>query len=191
MKLLIIDNYDSFTYNLVHMIEELDMRDYKVIPHDKIIFDKVNWFDKILIAPGPGLPEDHPILEKVIRQYAATKSILGVCLGHQAIAKVFGGNLFKQDNVSHGVTKEIIIKDSSDYLFKDLPNETLVGLYHSWAVSKTNFPDELKITAVSEDDVIMALSHKQYDVKGVQFHPESIMTQLGKIVLRNWSYERK
>lgn len=191
MKLLIIDNYDSFTYNLVHMIEELDMRDYKVIPHDKIIFDKVNWFDKILITPGPGLPEDHPILEKVIRQYAATKSILGVCLGHQAIAKVFGGNLFKQDNVSHGVTKEIIIKDSSDYLFKDLPNETFVGLYHSWAVSKTNFPDELKITAVSEDDVIMALSHKQYDVKGVQFHPESIMTQLGKIVLRNWSYERK
>lgn len=173
------------------MIEELDMRDYKVIPHDKIIFDKVNWFDKILITPGPGLPEDHPILEKVIRQYAATKSILGVCLGHQAIAKVFGGNLFKQDNVSHGVTKEIIIKDSSDYLFKDLPNETFVGLYHSWAVSKTNFPDELKITAVSEDDVIMALSHKQYDVKGVQFHPESIMTQLGKIVLRNWSYERK
>lgn len=186
MKLLIIDNYDSFTHNLAQMIEELDVLEYKIIPHDKVNIEKASEFDKILITPGPGLPKDHPILEMVIIKYASNKSILGVCLGHQAIAKVFGGELFKQENVSHGITKKILIQDSSDYLFKDLPSDVNVGLYHSWAVSKTNFPKELKITAVSEDGVIMALSHNQYDVKGVQFHPESIMTELGKQILKNW-----
>lgn len=186
MKLLIIDNYDSFTYNLVQMIEQLGVQKYEVIPHDEVNVDEAGGFDKILISPGPGLPEDHPVLEKVIRQYAASKSILGICLGHQAIAKTFGGELYKQESLSHGITKKILVKDLSDYLFKDLPGELNVGLYHSWAVFETNFPKELKITAVSEDGVIMALSHKEYDVKGVQFHPESIMTPLGKSILGNW-----
>lgn len=186
MKLLIIDNYDSFTHNLVQMIEELGMSNYQVITHDQVNINEVDKFNKILITPGPGLPEDHPMLEKVIRQYSSTKSILGVCLGHQAIAKAFGGELFKQDNVSHGITKKIVIKDLSDYLFTNVHAEVNVGLYHSWAVSESNFPNALKVIAVSEDGVIMALSHRQNDVKGVQFHPESIMTPLGSQILRNW-----
>lgn len=186
MKLLIIDNHDSFTYNLVQIVEELGVQNYTVITHNNVRIDEVNKFDKILITPGPGLPDNHPVLETVIQHYAASKSILGVCLGHQAIARAFGGKLYKQDNVSHGIIKKIIIKDLSDYLFTNLPVEMNVGLYHSWAVSETNFPSELKITASSEDGVIMALSHKQYDVKGVQFHPESIMTPLGKSILGNW-----
>ena len=186
MKLLIIDNYDSFTHNLVQMIEELGMSNYQVITHDKVNINEVDMFGKILITPGPGLPDDHPMLEKVIRQYSSTKSILGVCLGHQAIAKAFGGELFKQDNVSHGITKKIVIKDLSDYLFTNVHAEVDVGLYHSWAVSESNFPNALKVIAVSEDGVIMALSHRQNDVKGVQFHPESIMTPLGSQILRNW-----
>lgn len=186
MKLLIIDNYDSFTHNLVQMIEELGMSNYQVITHDQVNINEVDKFNKILITPGPGLPEDHPMLEKVIRQYSSTKSILGVCLGHQAIAKAFGGELFKQDNVSHGITKKIVIKDLSDYLFTNVHAEVDVGLYHSWAVSESNFPNALKVIAVSEDGVIMALSHRQNDVKGVQFHPESIMTPVGSQILRNW-----
>jgi anthranilate synthase component 2 len=172
------------------MIEQIGVLDYRVIVHDKIKTDEVNEFDKILITPGPGLPEDHPILEKVIRQYSPTKSILGICLGHQAIAKSFGGELFRQGNVSHGIAKKIIIKDSADYLFNNLPGEMNVGLYHSWAVSEINFPSELKITAVSEDGINMALSHRRFDVKGVQFHPESIMTKLGKQLLKNWIENR-
>jgi anthranilate synthase component 2 len=168
------------------MIEQIGVLDYRVIVHDKIKTDEVNDFDKILITPGPGLPEDHPILETVIKQLAPSKSILGICLGHQAIAKSFGGELFKQENVSHGIAKKIIIKDSADYLFNNLSGEKNVGLYHSWAVSERNFPSELKITAVSEDGIIMAISHRIFDVRGVQFHPESIMTKLGKQILENW-----
>lgn len=168
------------------MIEELGMSNYQVITHDQVNINEVDKFNKILITPGPGLPEDHPMLEKVIRQYSSTKSILGVCLGHQAIAKAFGGELFKQDNVSHGITKKIVIKDLTDYLFTNVHAEVDVGLYHSWAVSESNFPNALKVIAVSEDGVIMALSHRQNDVKGVQFHPESIMTPVGSQILRNW-----
>lgn len=186
MKLLIIDNFNSFTYNLVQIVEELAIADYSIETHDKVDMSMVSKFDKILLTPGPGLPNEHPILEKVIRKYCSSKSILGVCLGHQAIAETFGGELFKQKTVSHGFAKKVIIKNDDEYLFKGLPKEIRAGLYHSWAVSPNNFPDELKITAVSEDGVIMALSHKEYDVKGVQFHPESIMTPLGKQILSNW-----
>jgi anthranilate synthase component 2 len=186
MKLLIIDNFDSFTYNLVQIVEQCGVDDYSIVTHDRINLNSVGDFDKILITPGPGLPHEHPLLESVIKQYYKSKSVLGICLGHQAIAHTFGARIFNQNVVAHGVTKKIIINDSQDYLFKDLPNEFSVGLYHSWAVSKADFPDELKVTAVSEDGVIMALSHKQYDVKGVQFHPESIMTWLGKQILINW-----
>jgi len=186
MKLLIIDNFDSFTYNLVQIVEQLALTDYSVITHDRVNLDDVDNFDKILLTPGPGLPDEHPIMEKVIKKYSVSKSILGVCLGHQAIAQAFGGKLFKQNTVSHGITKKVIIKDEEDYPFNGLPKEFNVGLYHSWAVSPKNFPDELKVTAVSEDGVIMALSHKHYDVKGIQFHPESIMTPMGLSILGNW-----
>jgi anthranilate synthase component 2 len=143
MKLLIMDNYDSFTYNLVQMVDEMSWVKYKVKMHDKVLLDEVNEYDKILITPGPGLPKDYPILKKVILKYCKTKSILGICLGHQAIAQSFGAALFKQNIPAHGVTKEIIISDSSDYLFEGLPGEMNVGLYHSWAVSPKNFPDKL------------------------------------------------
>lgn len=186
MNLLIIDNFDSFTYNLVQIIEQSGLTDYSVVTHDKVNIDEVNEFNKILLTPGPGLPDEHPIMEKVIMKYSASKSILGICLGHQAIRKAFGAELTKQNVVSHGITKKVIINDSSDYLFNGLSGEIKVGLYHSWAVSKTNFPDELKITAISEDGIIMALSHKYYDVRGVQFHPESIMTPPGEVIWRNW-----
>jgi len=186
MKLLIIDNFDSFTYNLVQIVKELAIVDYSIETHDKVDINMVAKFDKILLTPGPGLPNEHPILEKVIRKYCSSKSIFGVCLGHQAIAETFGGELFKQKTVSHGVTKKIIINNDGEYLFKGLPKEISVGLYHSWAVSTSNLPNELQITAESEDGIIMALAHKQYDVKGVQFHPESIMTPFGKHILRNW-----
>ena len=186
MKLLIIDNFDSFTYNLVQIVEQLVIAEYSVMTHDKVNLGEADRFDKILLTPGPGLPNEHPIMEKVIKRYSASKSILGVCLGHQAIGQAFGGDLFKQNTVSHGITKKVTFSDPEEYLFKGLPAEINVGLYHSWAVSNTNFPDELKITAVSEDGVIMALSHKHHDVKGVQFHPESIMTQLGKQIIHNW-----
>jgi anthranilate synthase component 2 len=186
MKLIIIDNFDSFTYNIVQIIEQLSSVKYSVVKHDQLNIDEVIQFDKILFTPGPGLPEEHPIMGKVIKQYSASKSILGICLGHQAIGQSFGGELTKQNIVSHGITKKIIITDPSEYLFQGLPIEMNVGLYHSWAVSPKNFPDELKITAVSEDGIIMALAHKHYDVRGVQFHPESIMTPFGKHILTNW-----
>jgi anthranilate synthase component 2 len=186
MKLIIIDNFDSFTYNIVQIIEQLSSVKYSVVKHDQLNIDEVIQFDKILFTPGPGLPEEHPIMGKVIKQYSASKSILGICLGHQAIGQSFGGELTKQNVLSHGITKKIIITDPSEYLFQGLPPEMNVGLYHSWAVSPINFPDELKITAVSEDGIIMALAHKHYDVRGVQFHPESIMTPFGKHILTNW-----
>jgi anthranilate synthase component II len=186
MKLLVIDNFDSFTYNLVQIVEQSTKVDYSVVTHDKVNLDEVNKFDKILLTPGPGLPNEYPAMEKVIRTYSGSKVILGICLGHQAIGQAFGAELFNQNFVAHGITKKIIINDPSDYLFRGLPSEINVGLYHSWAVSKSNIPDKLKITAVSEDGVIMALSHKHYDVKGVQFHPESVMTPFGKQIIGNW-----
>lgn len=177
MKILIIDNYDSFTYNLVQIIHEMENVKYKVKKHDKILPNEVNEFEKILITPGPGLPNDYPILKKIILEHCKTKSILGVCLGHQAIAEAFGGELFKQESTAHGLTKQIVI-NTDDYLFKNIEKTMTVGLYHSWAVSNKNFPDELIITSISSDGVIMSLAHKLYDVRGVQFHPESIMTPL-------------
>lgn len=188
MKLLIIDNFDSFTYNIVQIIEQLSSVGYSVVKHDQLNLDQVLRYDKVLFTPGPGLPEEHPIMEKVIKQYSTSKSILGICLGHQAIGQSFRGELTKQNVPSHGITKKIMIADHSEYLFHGLQSEINVGLYHSWAVSPKNFPDELKITAVSEDGIIMALAHKHYDVRGVQFHPESIMTPFGKQILKNWLY---
>jgi anthranilate synthase component 2 len=184
-KILIIDNYDSFTYNLRQIVEEFHA-EYSVIKNDQLKIEDVEPFSKILISPGPGLPSEAGLVKEVISKFAFSKNILGVCLGHQAIAEVFGGELYNFPTVHHGVTTKVNILDTTDYLFDNFPSEFEAGLYHSWAISRQNFPNCLKITSVSKDDVIMSLSHVKYDVKGVQFHPESIMTLYGRQLIQNW-----
>ena len=185
MKILVIDNYDSFTYNLVHLLHELDY-DAEVWRNDKFELDEVEQFDKILLSPGPGIPSEAGLLLKVIERYAATKSILGVCLGQQAIAEVFGGELYNLEKPVHGTATNLVIKDKEEVLFKGLETGFKVGRYHSWAVKSENFPDELIITAEDEKGVMMALRHRDLDVRGVQFHPESVLTQFGKEMMKNW-----
>ncbi len=186
MKILILDNYDSFTYNLVQYVKEITGTRPDVVRNDKISLNAVDAYDFIILSPGPGLPHEAGIMIDLIKRYAPTKKIFGVCLGHQAIAEAFGAELFNLPKVYHGVATPVKITDSSDLVFKSCPHEVLVGRYHSWAVVKENLPSELKITAVDEQGVIMALSHKTFDVKGVQFHPESIMTAYGKQMLQNF-----
>jgi len=184
-QLLILDNHDSFTYNLVQLIEQHGKWDFDVIKNNEISIEAVKQYQKILLSPGPGLPREAGIMMNLIKEYAASKSILGVCLGHQAIAEAFGGRLFNFNKPVHGEARKIKIL-AADPIFANLPNTFSLGLYHSWAVQKTNFPKELQITAVSEGGVIMALQHRTYDVHGVQFHPESIITDYGKEIIWNW-----
>ncbi|MDY0090428.1 MAG: aminodeoxychorismate/anthranilate synthase component II [Flavobacteriaceae bacterium] len=184
-KILMIDNYDSFTYNLVHYLEDLN-RKVIVVRNDQIELEEVKSYDKIILSPGPGLPDQAGILSEIIETYAPQKSILGICLGHQAIAEVFGGTLIKKEKTHHGVATQINITEPRDPIFMDLPNFIEVGRYHSWEVNPENFPENLKITSVDNTGTIMSLSHKIYDVKGVQFHPESILTPNGKKILENW-----
>ncbi|VBB44630.1 putative anthranilate synthase component II [uncultured Paludibacter sp.] len=185
MKILIFDNYDSFTYNLVHAVKKLGFTDVEVHRNDKIALEDIERFDKIILSPGPGIPSESGILLDVIRTYASSKSILGVCLGEQAIAEAFEGTLINLPEVFHGVSTKInVIAD--DILFYDMLSTLEVGRYHSWAVSKENLPDCLQITAIDENGMIMALKHKTYDVRGVQFHPESILTPEGEDMLKNW-----
>ncbi|SFS60399.1 anthranilate synthase component 2 [Sphingobacterium wenxiniae] len=184
-KILVIDNYDSFTYNLVHLLQELGQK-YEVVRNDKFELSYVDQFDKILLSPGPGIPEEAGLLLDVIRTYAPTKSILGICLGQQAIAEVFGGKLFNMPKPLHGVSSSIFVKDVTEKLFKNFPADSKIGRYHSWAVEKESLPVSLKITAEDENGVIMALSHTEYDVRGVQFHPESVLTDNGKLLIANW-----
>jgi anthranilate synthase component 2 len=190
MKILIFDNYDSFTYNLVHIVEKIIHGKVDVYRNDKIALEKVKEYDKIILSPGPGLPSESGLLLPLIKEYASTKSILGVCLGQQAIAENFGGKLINLKNVYHGVaTKVIVKKDRSLFkndVFKSLPEQIEGGRYHSWIVSKDNFPGDLEITAEDENGYIMALRHKTYDLQGVQFHPESVLTPLGEQMIRNW-----
>jgi anthranilate synthase component II len=190
MKILIFDNYDSFTYNLVHVVEKIIHGKVDVFRNDKISLEKVNDYDKIILSPGPGLPSESGLLLPLIKEYASTKSILGVCLGQQAIAESFGGNLINLKTVFHGVATKIKINEertpSENDIFKSLPNELEVGRYHSWIVNKENFPMDLEITAEDENGFIMALRHKTFDVQGVQFHPESVLTPLGEQMMRNW-----
>jgi len=183
--ILVIDNYDSFTYNLVHLLQELNYS-YQVVRNDKFELSYVENFDKILLSPGPGIPNEAGLLMDVIRQYGSSKSILGICLGQQAIAEVFGGTLFNMPKPLHGVATSLQIIDPQEPLFFGFPAESRVGRYHSWAVDPQDLPDSLQITAVDENGIIMALSHKQYDVKGMQFHPESVLTDNGKILIANW-----
>ena len=190
MKILIFDNYDSFTYNLVHVVEKIIHDTVDVYRNDKIPLEKVNDYDKIILSPGPGLPVESGLLLPLIKEYAATKSILGVCLGQQAIAENFGGKLVNLKNVFHGVASKIKINEnrtlSENDVFKSLPNELEAGRYHSWVVDKNDFPAELEITAEDENGYIMALRHKTFDVQGVQFHPESVLTPHGEKIMKNW-----
>jgi len=190
MSILVFDNYDSFTYNLVHLVEKITHQKVDVFRNDEIALEKVNEYDKIILSPGPGIPEEAGLLLPLIKQYAATKSILGVCLGHQAIGQAFGGTLTNLSSVYHGVATPIQIKRNpttvSRQIFNDLGNEIIVGRYHSWVVNNDNFPSELEVTATDENNFVMALQHKTYDVQGVQFHPESVLTPDGEKLMRNW-----
>lgn len=186
MKILVIDNYDSFTYNLVHYLENLTNAPIDVLRNDKIALEDVDNYDKILLSPGPGIPEEAGICLELIKQYASSKSILGVCLGHQSIAEAFGGKLINLDKVHHGVSSVITITSPDDLLYKDLPNQLEVGRYHSWAVSTQNLPDCIEVTAVDDEGLIMGISHKEFDVKGVQYHPESVLTENGMKIIENW-----
>ena len=184
-KRVVIDNYDSFTYNLVHYLEDLNC-EVTVFRNDEFEMDELQQFDKILLSPGPGIPDEAGLLKNVIKTYASSKSILGVCLGQQAIGEVFGGTLINLEKVYHGVATNIKITNTDDVLFKDLPNEFEVGRYHSWVVSNDDFPNDLIITSVDENGQIMSLKHNKFDVRGVQFHPESVLTPNGKKILENW-----
>ena len=185
MKILVFDNYDSFTYNLVHLVEKITGVPVEVYRNDQIALEDIKKYDKIILSPGPGIPSEAGMLPDVIKEYAATKSILGVCLGHQAIGEVFGGTLKNLDKVYHGVATpcQILIPGQ---LFKDLPSTIEVGRYHSWVITDENFPAELEVTARDQNNLIMGLRHKTYDVQGVQFHPESVLTPVGEVIIKNW-----
>jgi len=203
VRILVFDNYDSFTYNLVHLVEKILHQKVDVYRNDQIHLEKVKEYDKIILSPGPGIPGEAGLLLPLIKEYASSKSILGVCLGHQAIGEAFGGKLVNLSEVYHGVATPIrlvsressvvngksnsrlTIHDSRN-LFAGLPDVFDAGRYHSWIVSDENFPKELEVTARDENNFIMALQHKTYDVQGVQFHPESVLTPLGETILRNW-----
>jgi|SRR5436190_7617734 len=190
MKILVFDNYDSFTYNLVHLVEKILHQKVDVYRNDEIALEKVKDYDKIILSPGPGIPVEAGLLLPLIKEYASSKSILGVCLGHQAIGEAFGGKLVNLSTVYHGVATKIGVGDQisnvRSQLFEGLPDELEVGRYHSWIVSDENFPNELEVTARDENNYIMALQHKTYDVQGVQFHPESVLTPMGEKIMRNW-----
>jgi len=184
--ILIIDNYDSFTYNLVHLVNEIGPQ-CEVWRNDKFNISDVDAYDRIILSPGPGIPSEAGLLMEVIEKYAPTKSIFGVCLGQQAIAEVFGGKLYNLPQPMHGIATPITVTDKQERLFAGLPESVKVGRYHSWVVDENSLPDVLKITAVDDkDNSLMALSHKEYDVRGVQFHPESILTEFGKEMMKNW-----
>lgn len=185
MNILVIDNYDSFTFNLVHLLNETGHQ-ATVWRNDKFELGDVNAFDKILLSPGPGIPSESGLLLDVIRTYSETKSILGICLGMQAIAEVFGGELYNLSRPVHGRATEITVLDENESLFSACPTNFQVGRYHSWAVKNEHLPEEIKVTAIDSGGVIMALSHRNLDVRGVQFHPESVLTEYGKTMISNW-----
>ena len=186
MKILVFDNYDSFTYNLVHLVEKITHEKVDVHRNDQITLEEINGYDKIILSPGPGIPEEAGLLLPLIKEYAPTKSILGVCLGHQAIGQAFGACLENLSTVYHGVATPIKILNANAAVLKGLGDEIEVGRYHSWIVSDDDLPDDLEVTARDANGYIMALQHKSYDVQGVQFHPESVLTPMGEKILRNW-----
>ncbi len=189
-SVLVFDNYDSFTYNLVHLVEKILHQKVEVVRNDQIPLEKVKKFDKIILSPGPGIPVEAGLLLPLIKEYASSKSILGVCLGHQAIGEAFGGKLVNLSKVYHGVATPVKIlrtgSGGTSPLFKGLQDEFVVGRYHSWVISEEGFPGELEVTARDESNFIMGLQHKNFDVQGVQFHPESVLTPDGEKIMRNW-----
>jgi anthranilate synthase component 2 len=185
-KILLLDNYDSFTYNLLHYVEEVSDRKVDVFRNDEITLEQIAEYNQIILSPGPGLPHEAGILMPLIREYASAKRIFGVCLGLQAITEVYGGKLKQLETVMHGRSRRVMVKDGNHNLFKGLPSSFMAGRYHSWVADRDNFPDCLVITADDEESNIMAIRHKTHDVSAVQFHPESIMTEYGKQMIRNW-----
>ncbi|MFG6687104.1 anthranilate synthase component II [Mariniflexile sp. HNIBRBA6329] len=183
-KVLVIDNYDSFTYNLVHYLEDLNC-DVTVLRNDKLTLDDVKPFDKIVLSPGPGIPDEAGLLKAIIKEFAPTKSILGVCLGQQAIGEVFGGSLINLEDVYHGVATNVTICVDDEPIFNGLEKTIEVGRYHSWVVN-SELPESLEATSFDENGQVMSLRHKEYNVKGVQYHPESVLTPHGKKILENW-----
>ena len=193
MKILVFDNYDSFTYNLVHLVEKITKTKVDVFRNDELPLERAKEYDKIILSPGPGIPSEAGLLLPLIREYAPSKSILGVCLGHQAIGEAFGATLTNLSSPFHGIATPIqLVSERADVnpnvnsVFDEMPPEFIVGRYHSWVVSDQNFPEELSITATEANGFIMALEHKKYDVQGVQFHPESVLTPMGEKILKNW-----
>jgi len=185
MKILVIDNYDSFTYNLVHALKKFEGVTVKVKRNDEVAEEEPDLYDKIVFSPGPGLPEEAGSLLSIIKNYAGKKPMLGVCLGHQAIAESFGGTLQNMNNVLHGIATPITVVSKS-YLFKGIPETFEAGRYHSWIVEKESLPSVLEITSIDKEGRIMSFQHREFDIQGVQFHPESILTPLGEKILENW-----
>ena len=190
MNLLILDNYDSFTYNLVHLIEKVSNVTLDVIKNDKISLQQVNSYDKILLSPGPGLPKDAGIMPQIIKHFSSTKSIFGVCLGLQAIGEAYGATLKNLEKVVHGIATPITVI-AEDTIFENCPATFIVGRYHSWVVDPINLPRDFKITAIDKAGNIMALQHNTHDVRGVQFHPESILSEQGETIIGNWVNSKK
>ncbi len=186
MKIVVIDNYDSFTYNLVHAIKKISGLPVDVFRNDEIKLEDLEKYDKIVLSPGPGLPEESGLLLDIIKEYAPKKSMLGVCLGHQAIGEAFGGKLHNMKRVLHGIATSIELTDKKSVLFDGLPKTFEVGRYHSWIVKKEDLPECFEVTSYDNDGFIMSMKHKEYDVEGVQFHPESVLTPLGEEILKNW-----
>ena len=190
MKILVFDNYDSFTYNLVHLVEKITHVKVDVSRNDELPMEKAKEYDKIILSPGPGIPSEAGMLLPLIKEYAASKSILGVCLGHQAIGEAFGGTLTNLSTVYHGVATPITVRSEKSgvrsLLFEGLADSIEVGRYHSWVINDDNFPADLEVTARDANNYIMALQHKSYDVQGVQFHPESVLTPDGEKIISNW-----
>jgi anthranilate synthase component II len=185
MKILVFDNYDSFTYNLVHLIEKIVHKPVEVFRNNEIALEKVKEFDKIILSPGPGIPKDAGLLIPLIKEYASSKPMLGVCLGHQGIGEAFGGKLINLSKVYHGIATKVNVTKATR-LFDGLDSQFNVGRYHSWIVTDEDFPPDLEVTARDENNYIMAMQHKNYDVTGVQFHPESVLTPDGETIVRNW-----
>ncbi len=189
-KVLVLDNYDSFTYNLVHLLRDLGINSsLEVHRNDKISLAEVEKFDKILLSPGPGLPSEAGIMPGLIQKYAPTKSILGICLGHQGISEVFGAKLENMADVLHGVATKALVRRPDEVLFRNLPAQFNTCRYHSWTVVPESVPAHLEVTAVDENGKVMAIRHQQYKVRGLQFHPESILTEYGKEMIQNWLSE--
>ncbi len=186
IKILVIDNYDSFTYNLVHAIKKITGLEVDVFRNDEIELEDIDKYDKIVLSPGPGLPEEAGLLLDIIKMYASKKSILGVCLGHQAIGEAFGGKLHNMNRVIHGMATPVKVTSAGTTLFNGLPETFDVGRYHSWIVQKENLPDCFEVTSYDDEGMIMSMKHKEYNLEGVQFHPESVLTPWGEKIIENW-----